>query len=166
MVPPATCTFAGISLGGWMAINFGVHFPEMVPSMFLISPGGLSKVRSSFLWKLLLYSLTGNKRKIFILLNGGKDIGLSHELGVAMAFTGLINKHFKPRTDELPVFESEELAQLTMPVMLVFGARDCIFNADQAVRFLTGTGEACRSVRLPGCRPYHCQSIGKDDRFF
>ena len=65
-----------------------------------------------------------------MLLNGGKDIGLSHEPGAAMAFTVLINKHFKPRTDELPVFESEELAQLTMPVMLVFGARDCIFNAD------------------------------------
>jgi len=141
--------FAGISLGGWMAINFGVHFPEMVRSMFLISPGGLSKVRSSFLWKLLLYSLTGNKRKIFILLNGGKDIGLSHELGAAMAFTVLINKHFKPRTDELPVFEREELAQLTMPVMLVFGARDCIFNADQSVRFLTETAKHAEAFVYP-----------------
>jgi len=72
------------------------------------------------------------------MLNGGKELGLNHEISFAMKFTDLINKHFKPRTDELPVFKSEELKQLTMPVMLIFGARDCIFNADQSVHLLTG----------------------------
>jgi len=141
--------FAGISLGGWMAINFCIHFPRMARSIFLISPGGLSRVKRSFLWKVLLYSLSGNKRKIFILLNGGKDNGLSHQFKSAMAFTGLINKHFKPRTDELPVFKSEELAQLTMPVMLVFGAKDCIFNADESALLLTGAAPQAEVIIYP-----------------
>jgi pimeloyl-ACP methyl ester carboxylesterase len=128
--------FAGISLGGWMAINFALHFPKAVLSLFLISPGGLASVSRFFLWKVLFYSLTGNKDKIFEMLNGGKPIAESQELSTAMAFTELINKHFKPRTAELPVFRQEELEKLTMPLMLIFGAKDCIFSAGKAVRLL------------------------------
>lgn len=122
-----SCNIVGISLGGWMALNFSIHYPEMVKKLFLISTGGLSKVNPTFLLKILFYSFLGKRDNILKLLNGGKNIVETALLKSAMEYTELISVHTVPRTEELPVFSSLELSKLSMPVMLVFGEKDCFF---------------------------------------
>ena len=55
---------AGLSLGGWLALDYATHFPTDVKGLILISPGGVGRNRNILLWALpyLLLGKWGVKR--------------------------------------------------------------------------------------------------------
>jgi pimeloyl-ACP methyl ester carboxylesterase len=145
----SACYMTGISLGGWMALNFSVHYPDMVKGLFLISPGGLARENPSFLWKVLFYKLTGKNEKIQALVNGGKTTTETPKLKKAMAFTALMSKHFKPRYGRLPLFSPDELTRLTMPVMMVFGEKDYLISGEKSRQSLLKSVRHAKVMLLP-----------------
>lgn len=145
-----SCCMAGISLGGWMALHFSIHYPEMVKSLFLISPGGLANVNPSFLWKVLFYTVTGRRQNILALVNGGEIPAETPNVKTALEYTALISEHFRPRTEKLPVFSPKELARLSMPVMMVVGEKDCLFSAEKSSQLLMQSVPRAEVLLLSG----------------
>lgn len=129
-------SIVGLSLGGWMALDFAVTYPDKVESMVLMCIGGLYKQKMSFIWKAIGYSMLGKwgGDQLVKLVNGGKAPN-KEEAGMreALEFTSLITSNFKPRMDMLPVFNSDKLSRLTMPIMVMYGDKDPILNAEPSL---------------------------------
>jgi pimeloyl-ACP methyl ester carboxylesterase len=51
-------------------------------------------------------------------------------------FVSLIFRHFRPRIGKKPVFDDDALRRLTMPVLLIVGARDAMLDSHEARRRL------------------------------
>ncbi len=113
----------GQSQGGWIALKFATFAPERVTQLVLISPGGVVKDRASLALRALPLVALGPRgvpalKQLFI-----GDIKLTPE---ADAFVTLSMTHFKARVGVLPLFTDAELRRVTMPVLLIGGARDAL----------------------------------------
>jgi pimeloyl-ACP methyl ester carboxylesterase len=118
----------GYSQGGWLALKFATYRPERVSRLVLLAPGGVTPVRLAFVLRLVALSLFGQwgaasiKRMVY----GGLSLP-----GEVEEFIRLIENYYHPRTDSQPLFSDEELKRLTMPTLLVAGARDCCYISEK-----------------------------------
>jgi pimeloyl-ACP methyl ester carboxylesterase len=48
----------------------------------------------------------------------------------------LVQQHYRPRRDRLPVFTDDQLRNLTMPLLAITGARDGLLDSRQTSRRL------------------------------
>jgi len=128
------CSLVGLSLGGWMALDFATTYPDKVEKLILLCPGGIYRERGSFLFKAVFFSLFGKwgRDRITALVNGGK---LPTDSGVerAMSFTMLVSQHFRPRYAKLHLFTDADLAALTMPIQIIFGEYDYLLRAQESI---------------------------------
>jgi pimeloyl-ACP methyl ester carboxylesterase len=146
-----TAILVGISQGAWTALKFAVYQPERVGKLVLITPGGILPDRMSFLFRALFYSFTGRWgiRQMNRLLYADQPVPEGVE-----DITALIMKHFKSRIGVLPLFSDAELGRLTMPILLLGGAKDALrdnpkiaarlrgFVPDLTVSIVSGGGHA------------------------
>ncbi len=121
---------AGMSLGAWLALTFAAARPERVRRLVLIAPGGLAPARVSFLLRAVFWSLFGRRgaRRINRIVCG--DQPLTPEVD---EFAYLVSKHFKVRTDSLPILSDETLQRVTAPVYLFVGAKDALLDSQASV---------------------------------
>jgi pimeloyl-ACP methyl ester carboxylesterase len=143
-------SMVGMSLGGWMALNLAVNYPDKIEKLGLICPGGLCRERSSFLVQAVFYTLCGawGQKQIVKLINGGKlpvDTGLEK----AMSFTALTGRHFRPRYAKLPIFSNTDLARLGMPVQVFFGENDYLLRAEASISRLSEQVKNLEAHLLP-----------------
>ena len=123
-------TLIGFSQGGWSALKFAVNHSERVQNLVLLSPGGIVPDKLSFVFQALPLSLLGRwgMRRINRMIVG--DHAMSEEVDDALT---MIMMHFKPRVGALPIFTDDELRRLTMPVLLMMGAKDTLRDAEKIV---------------------------------
>jgi len=116
-------TLLGLSQGGWTALKFAVYQPRRVESLVLLNPAGIAPDKLAFVMQAIPLSLLGRWgiRRINRLLFGGQPV--PKEVDEA---TTLIMTHFKTRLGVLPLFTEAELQCLSMPVLLLLGARDAL----------------------------------------
>jgi pimeloyl-ACP methyl ester carboxylesterase len=118
----------GCSQGGWIALRFSTCHPDRVEKLVLLTPGGVTSVRLSTVLRLVAVSLFGRwgmesiKRMVY------RDVVVPADVE---EFATLIQNHYKPRTDPQPLFSDEELARLTMPTLLIAGAKDCFYVSEK-----------------------------------
>lgn len=139
----------GLSLGGWMALEFATTFPHRVSKLALICPGGLGRQRLSLLPRAIFYSLLGQwgRDRMTRMLNGGR-MPVSQGLQKAMQITMTIGKHFRPRTARLPIFDGERLARLDMPVLVLFGDSDCVLDGAASLAHARTCIAHCEAIEL------------------
>lgn len=144
-------SIVGLSLGGWMALSYATQYPKNVDQLILLCPGGISPERKSFIPKAIVYSLLGKwgSRQITKMINGGtlpdvKDSGMTQ----ALEYTALIGKHFNPRMGPLYIFPDKDLNRLTMPILVLFGEKDCIMNGQRSIERIEKHGHKVRSMLL------------------
>lgn len=120
----------GLSLGGWLALDYAKRFPANLKGLILISPGGVGQNRN-VLWWILPYLLLGpwGAKHIYRKILGPlgdelEDTQLSH-------FLHLIASHVKPRTEPLPIVSDQQLAALTCPVLLLIGGKDVMLYPEK-----------------------------------
>ncbi len=113
----------GISQGGWAILKFAVAQPQRVTQLVLMCPGGVTADRPSFIFRAVALSLLGQwgARRMIRLLYGSQPV----PAGVEEIFTVVISG-FKSRLGVLPLFTDAELAQLTMPTLLLGGSQDAL----------------------------------------
>lgn len=133
-----TVALVGLSLGGWVALKYAITYPAHVAALVLLAPGGITPHRDGFFLRMLplfLLGKWGQRRAVQMLF---ADVPLPE--GVVEGTT-LIWRHFIPRRDKLPLFSDDELATLTMPVLMLIGEKDGLFDA------------AATAARLHQCIP-------------
>jgi pimeloyl-ACP methyl ester carboxylesterase len=124
----------GNSFGGWMALKFTTAFPEYVDKLVLISPSGLSPIKTEFLSKSSEYvSQNSDKLESF----DDSIIGDSDIPDKAKEFIMMILRNFNPMTEPLPAFSEKEIKKLCMPVLLITGEQDVTIDVHEAAARLT-----------------------------
>lgn len=118
----------GLSLGGWVALKFATHHPERVSRLVLLGPGGVAPARLSFLLRAIPLTLFGRRGAEMI---NRITFGDEPAHPVALEFMNLIMTHFRPRIDAQPMFTDGQLRRLTMPVLLIGGARDALLPTEK-----------------------------------
>jgi pimeloyl-ACP methyl ester carboxylesterase len=124
--------FVGMSLGGWMALDYAVRRPERVTRLALLCPGGVGRQKVGWIFKALLtrpFRRGGPRKSAMAVagLDGERDRQALE--AVVLTFT-----HFNPRRERLPVFPDDALRGLTMPVLVIVGGRDAMLDSRQTAR--------------------------------
>jgi pimeloyl-ACP methyl ester carboxylesterase len=133
--------FVGISLGGWLAIDYATRRPDRVTALVLLAPGGVGRETTSAL-KLLFVVLPllacgawGRRRALTIMLGAPN----AEPTPMARAVDGLMDlilKHFRQNLAKVSRFGDEQLRALVMPVLLIVGARDAMLASAETRRRL------------------------------
>jgi pimeloyl-ACP methyl ester carboxylesterase len=138
---------AGISQGGWTALKFATRCPDRVERLVLMTPGGVTPDRASFLVKAVAYSLLGKRgltrmtRTLF-----GQQPVPDGVIDIVVT----ISQHFKPRVGTLPIFTDDDLRCLTMPVLLLGGDQDALRDMDRIAARLGALLPDLQVTILPG----------------
>lgn len=125
------CALVGISLGGWLALQYATAHPEKVSAMVLLCPGGVGKHRNVVLWALPLLGLGPWGRRRFARIIGAPEPASQPTPAARafMAFNADIHRHFNPRRERLPGFSDAALQRLNMPVRTLLGGRDVFIDS-------------------------------------
>ncbi|RSO35645.1 alpha/beta hydrolase [Streptomyces sp. WAC 06725] len=148
----ATTAVVATSLGGWMALDHATRRPGRVTRLALLCPGGVGKQRMGLLFKALLLRPFGRRG---MLRSARSATGLNTpQAAPVLDQVVLTFQQFKPRTEQLPVFSDDELRGLDIPLLLIAGTDDALFDSagtaqriqdnvpNATVRLLPGVGHA------------------------
>ncbi|MBF6331750.1 alpha/beta fold hydrolase [Nocardia transvalensis] len=123
---------AGMSLGGWTALDYAIRRPDRVNRLALACPGGVGRQRYGWMLKLAPLRLLGRRglRRSARIVTG-LDTPQTEPLLDDVVSTFV---HFRPRTERLPLFTDEQLRGLSMPVLVIVGGRDVMFDSAETAR--------------------------------
>jgi pimeloyl-ACP methyl ester carboxylesterase len=124
-----------VSLGGWMAIDYVTRRPGRVSRLALMVPGGIGRQRFGKMAVFLLGQLLGRKQP---------EPKSPPEKYVRMVF-----QHFRPRL-VLPVFSTERLRRLTLPLLVIIGDQDELLNSRATRRKLAAAAPHAQVEMLSG----------------
>ena len=148
MTPPASCAawldellgklsdrpahLAGISYGGWMAMNQAIRAPGRVASITLLDPAGLTKADARFLWWLSISGLaTLTPMPLRRRLARWLDLpGMLEPELMTLMWAGLRGYHAEPKFPA--ILTDDELRAIGVPALLVTGARSALLTPTEA----------------------------------
>lgn len=134
--------FVGVSLGGWLALDYAVRRPGKVRALALNAPAGIGR-QLNFLakaWPLLLLGPWGQRRLMRLVLGEAPAVATPEQARYG-DFMSLVMRHVRPRVVKIPQAADAELRALRAPLMVLLGARDVLLDSADTRR------------RLQDCRP-------------
>ncbi|WNV86533.1 alpha/beta fold hydrolase [Umezawaea sp. Da 62-37] len=139
-----TAAVVGMSLGGWIAVDYATRRPDRVTRLALLGPTGIGRRKVGWLVRALPFFALGHWGRLRIVrIVAGADVGEYREV-IASTF-----RHFKPRV-EFPAFDDGVLCLLRMPTLVVVGGRDAMLDSRETVRRLAATVPHADVRLLPG----------------
>lgn len=125
------CALVGISLGGWLALEFATRHPDRLSALALLCPGGVGRHRNVLLWAAPLLALGPWGRARFMQIVGAPqpDPDAPPAAKAFAAFMADIHREFIVRRERLPRFSDAALRRLTMPLMAILGGRDAFIDS-------------------------------------
>lgn len=129
----------GVSLGGWLALDYAVRRPERVTKLALLTPSGIGRRKLGVLLAALALRPFGEKglrRTIRLALGPGADDVAGDEVG---ALALLISRHYRHRTEPIPTFSDDALRGIAVPLLAVVGGKDAMLDSYETERRLTAT---------------------------
>jgi pimeloyl-ACP methyl ester carboxylesterase len=131
-------SMVGVSLGGWLALDYATRRPERVESLAVLCPAGVGRQKIGIAFKTIPLRMLGRwgRRKAAELVLGKAPGNPSPAVQYFLDFMALIHKNLRPRTVKLPVFSDEALQRLTMPVMAIVGGKDVLMDSAETKRRL------------------------------
>lgn len=154
----------GLSLGGWLALDYAKRFPANLKGLILISPGGVGRNRN-VLWWILPYLLLGpwGAKHIYRKILG--PLGQELEDTELSRFLQAIATHVKPRTELLPIISDQQLAAIPCPVLLLIGGQDLMLYPEEIRARLKQNLRHYEEVYLPEAGHYLGDQSVAIDRF-
>jgi len=137
-------SLVGVSLGGWVALDYATRRSERVQSIALISPAGVGRQKIGILFKVAFFKLFGSwgTKKLREAILGRPPENPTPAVQKLLEFVALIHQNFRPRRGKVPVFSDAALAKLTMPVLAIVGARDVMLDSKGTKRRLERNSKA------------------------
>lgn len=131
-------SMVGVSLGGWLALDYATRRPDRVESLVAICPAGVGRQKIGIVFKTLPLRLFGawGKRKASELVLGRSPANPSPALQYFMDFMRLIRENFRIRMVKFPLFSEEALRHLSMPVLAILGGQDVLLDSAETKRRL------------------------------
>jgi len=129
----ARVSIVGVSLGGWLALDYATRNPERVERVAALCPGGVGRQKLGIVFLSIALRMCGawGKRKLMERILGRPRADPPPALRAFASFFALIHRHFRPRMVKLPVFSDDALRGLSMPVLAIVGARDVLLDSAQ-----------------------------------
>jgi pimeloyl-ACP methyl ester carboxylesterase len=148
LTPPASCAawldellgqlsdgpahLVGLSYGGWIAMNQAIRAPGRVASITLLDPAGLTKLDARFWWWFWVSGLATLtpmplRRRLARWLDN--PVMLEREL-MTLMWAGSRGFRMEPKFPA--VLTDDELRAITVPVLLITGARSALITPAQA----------------------------------
>jgi pimeloyl-ACP methyl ester carboxylesterase len=129
-----------MSFGGWLGINFALAEPDRIRKLILISPAAsLLPLVKQFIPRAILSSLPPKKFWFYSFMSWmGLKRGPGHEFSqhlLDMMWLGGKNIKMSAVTMRVmpTVYSDEQLGALEMPVLLLIGENEVIYNAAKAL---------------------------------
>jgi pimeloyl-ACP methyl ester carboxylesterase len=131
-------SMVGVSLGGWLALDYATRRPGRVESVVAICPAGIGRQKIGIVFKTIPLRLFGEwgKRQAAELVLGRAPANPSPALQAFMNFIALIHKNLRPRMVKLPIFSDAALRRLNMPVFVIAGGKDVLIDSAETKRRL------------------------------
>ncbi len=147
---------AGMSYGGWLALNYAVAAPQRVQSLVLLSPA------ASLLGLVKQFALRGALMMLFptrFTVNAFmRWLGFKDDPKDAKAMTSVIElmvlglKHFRfPRAVAPTVFSDAQLQAMQVPTLLLMGEHEVIYDAAKALSRARRLIPNFEGELVPGC---------------
>jgi pimeloyl-ACP methyl ester carboxylesterase len=138
----------GLSLGGWLGLDYAVRRPARVAALSLLSPSGVGRQNVSFLLKVGLLRQCGEwgLLRSMQLVTGRRD-ALPPQLREALL---VVFRNFRPRMDRLPLRPDDELASLAMPVQVIVGSDDALLRSSETRERIERNVRKARVLLLEG----------------
>jgi len=124
-------SMVGVSLGGWLELDYATRRPERIESLALLCPAGVGGQKISFLFKSIPLLLAGRwgTRKLGEMILGRTPTNLPPSAQAFVDFMSLVHANFRPRHVKLPVFSDEALQRLAMPLLAIVGGKDVLLDS-------------------------------------
>ncbi|MCP2257505.1 Pimeloyl-ACP methyl ester carboxylesterase [Streptoalloteichus tenebrarius] len=129
----------GMSLGGWLALDYATRRPARVERLALSCPGGLGRQKKGFLLKAILLSPLGRwgqRRSVAGTLGPALSALPPAQAELVLDEVLRVSRNYRYRPAALPVFDDDTLRRLTMPVHVVVGDEDVMFDSLETKRRL------------------------------
>jgi pimeloyl-ACP methyl ester carboxylesterase len=144
---------AGLSYGGWLALNLALAAPERVDRLVLMSPAAsLLPMRMEFYIRGFLGMTIPLK-----FLNDSFTQFLFGTPGAVSKFSQLVNqvnlgtKCFRPQKFVIPtIFSDDELRRVSQPTLLLIGDKEVIYDPHKALARAAGLFPNIRTELVPG----------------
>jgi pimeloyl-ACP methyl ester carboxylesterase len=129
-------SLVGVSLGGWLALDYATRRPERVEALVVLCPGGVGGQKIGIVFKTIPLRMLGawGTRKARELVLGRGPANPSPAIQYFMNFVSLIHQNFRTRMVKMPVFSDDALKLLTMPVMAILGGQDVLLDSAASKR--------------------------------
>jgi len=146
-----SASIVGISLGGWLALDYAIRRQARVKSLAVICPGGIGRQKVGIVLLTLWFRMLGRwgKRKLTERILGRPPVDPPPPVKTFVDFVAVIHRHFRPRMVKLPVFTDIDLRNLKTPVLAIVGARDVLLDSAQTKRRLERHSPNVQVVYLP-----------------
>ncbi|MDP3745412.1 MAG: alpha/beta hydrolase [Phenylobacterium sp.] len=153
----------GVSLGGWLALDYATRRPERIERLAVLCPAGVG-AQKNFLLKAapLLFMGKWGQEKLREMVFGSSLDELPPEAQGFVAFTTLVASSTRPRPLKIPAFSDAALARLTMPVLAIVGGKDVLLDSEGTRRRLAAHAPGADVRYLPEGRhvlPGQAQAI-------
>jgi pimeloyl-ACP methyl ester carboxylesterase len=140
----------GISLGGWLALDYASRRPVCVRAVAAMCPGGVGRHKNVLLWAAPLMLLgPWGVRKVRDIIAGPKPKDALPMPAAVNEFLAAIYKNFNTRRERVPVIDDDALKRLSMPVLAILGGRDAMVDTAGTRRRLEAQVPRVEIVWLP-----------------
>jgi pimeloyl-ACP methyl ester carboxylesterase len=153
----------GVSLGGWLALDYATRRPQRVERVAVLCPGGIGRQKVGIIFESIALRSCGawGKRELAERILGRPPANPSPAAKAFIDFVALIHQHFRPRMVKLPVFSDEALRRLDIPLLAIVGARDVLLDSRQTKNRLERLGRQAEVLFLPEARHFIPGQAGK-----